>query len=588
MPMRVRVITTLTICFALFFPNTIYAANPKAGATCSKAGMTQTYKGKKFTCIKSGKKLFWDRGVTVRTTPSPAPSPTITSKFDEENIIVGDQCSSEYRGKTIINSKGAFICKHDEISAYRWYIAAPSKITETPTPTQTPVAVFDWTKTYSTDLGYFHNFNGACQYEENVSPQFKDLQIAYYNSRKCSGIYDIAKYELGKARPNSILKIERQLPVDQCKIAEPNNAMALRGFYSKWDSNRIAWTTNHKIPRSKMTIQLIPIFADDTARPLNSPEQDYGKYLNVLKNWVEYSSDAPSSVQIKVPEKYIKFNGSVGSYGIYHEKRDYSPEHKKFNKDLVAQVDPNIDFSGIDAAIIVVPAGTELSVFQQGTIGELNTNEGIVYVSTTEYPYTLTNLESVKFSNFLIPFWWIHELFHSGIGFPDHYGDGQSNINTDYGLGWWTLLTPWGGDLSAWEKWVLGFYTDSQINCLEKDSSNTVWLAPSSVRTSEKKLTIVPISEYKAIAIESIRPAGLYYKISKNSQGVLVYEIDLTKTNYDSGLTLVLPTNRNPNQPPTFLSQATLRPGESVVSNGQRITVLESGNFGDVVKVEKA
>ena len=152
-----------------------------------------------------------------------------------------------------------------------------------------------------------------------------------------------------------------------------------------------------------MTVQVIPIFADDTAAPLNSPEQDYGKYLNVLKDWVEYSSDTPSSVQIKIPDKYIKFSGSVSSYGIYHEKSFNSAEHKKFNSDLVAQVDPYINFSGVDAAIILVPAGTELSVFQQGTIGELKTNEGIVYVSTTEYPYTLKNLESVKFSNFLIP-----------------------------------------------------------------------------------------------------------------------------------------------------------------------------------------
>jgi len=30
-----------------------------------------------------------------------------------------------------------------------------------------------------------------------------------------------------------------------------------------------------------------------------------------------------------------------------------------------------------------------------------------------------------------------------------------------------------------------------------------------------------------------------------------------------------------------------LREGESVISNGFKITVVESGNFGDVVRVEK-
>ena len=53
------------------------------------------------------------------------------------------------------------------------------------------------------------------------------------------------------------------------------------------------------------------------------------------------------------------------------------------------------------------------------------------------------------------------------------------------------------------------------------------------------------------------------------------------------GLKLVLPTNRNPNLPPFFLSQAPIRQGESVTSNGYRITIIESGTWGDVVKVEK-
>ena len=91
-----------------------------------------------------------------------------------------------------------------------------------------------------------------------------------------------------------------------------------------------------------------------------------------------------------------------------------------------------------------------------------------------------------------------------------------------------------------------------------------------------------------AIIIESIRAAGLYYKIPKASQGVLVYEVDLEKVGHAQGLSLVLPTNRNPNIGAVPYGEATLRVGESVISNGQKITVLESGNFGDVVKVEKA
>jgi hypothetical protein len=54
------------------------AATAKAGATCSKLKATSIVKGKKFTCIKSGKKLVWDKGVTVKATVT-KPSPTSNS-----------------------------------------------------------------------------------------------------------------------------------------------------------------------------------------------------------------------------------------------------------------------------------------------------------------------------------------------------------------------------------------------------------------------------------------------------------------------------------------------------------------------------
>jgi len=58
------------------------ATPPKAGSICSKQGVTKTYQGKKFTCIKSGKKLVWDKCFPVKTgspTSSPLPQPSSTS-----------------------------------------------------------------------------------------------------------------------------------------------------------------------------------------------------------------------------------------------------------------------------------------------------------------------------------------------------------------------------------------------------------------------------------------------------------------------------------------------------------------------------
>ena len=43
-----------------------HAATAKAGSKCTKAGATSTVAGKKFTCIKSGDKLIWNKGVAIK------------------------------------------------------------------------------------------------------------------------------------------------------------------------------------------------------------------------------------------------------------------------------------------------------------------------------------------------------------------------------------------------------------------------------------------------------------------------------------------------------------------------------------------
>lgn len=67
--------TTLSlVLFTIFGISLSYSANPpKSGASCSKSGITQTYQGKKYTCVKSGKKLVWNKGeIVIRPTPSPS------------------------------------------------------------------------------------------------------------------------------------------------------------------------------------------------------------------------------------------------------------------------------------------------------------------------------------------------------------------------------------------------------------------------------------------------------------------------------------------------------------------------------------
>jgi len=68
--MNKKLIAFLSV-FTLFLSTPLIPANAvaKAGAKCTKAGITEVIKGKSYTCIKSGKKLVWNKGVTVSIPP---------------------------------------------------------------------------------------------------------------------------------------------------------------------------------------------------------------------------------------------------------------------------------------------------------------------------------------------------------------------------------------------------------------------------------------------------------------------------------------------------------------------------------------
>jgi hypothetical protein len=65
---------TVTLC--TYQANSATQAKP--GAKCTKVASTQLVNGQKFTCIKSGAKLIWDKGVAIATPSAPSPTPNAT------------------------------------------------------------------------------------------------------------------------------------------------------------------------------------------------------------------------------------------------------------------------------------------------------------------------------------------------------------------------------------------------------------------------------------------------------------------------------------------------------------------------------
>ena len=73
-----RVVVPVLLCLSLLVSAApIASASITPGTKCSKVGAKQTFKGKIYTCVKSGKSQVWNKGVTpIQVVPTRSPKPT--------------------------------------------------------------------------------------------------------------------------------------------------------------------------------------------------------------------------------------------------------------------------------------------------------------------------------------------------------------------------------------------------------------------------------------------------------------------------------------------------------------------------------
>jgi len=124
---RARVVLPVLIAVSIALTQTPSqsATPPKAGATCSKAGAKSIYQGKKYTCIKSGKKLVWNKGVAVaKTQPTPTPS---TTQSATKSPQAGQSCN-----QPLTRFGSNLICWQIQSPADLWQWTAYSPSLHTP------------------------------------------------------------------------------------------------------------------------------------------------------------------------------------------------------------------------------------------------------------------------------------------------------------------------------------------------------------------------------------------------------------------------------------------------------------------------
>jgi hypothetical protein len=113
--MRKRFLVLLTVTLTLGLLQPIATAAPKPGTACKKVGQTSTSAGIKYTCIKSGKKLVWNKGVATKKA-EPAPVPSAETKVESKNLLATDSRITPTSALTPIAS-----CKTGDMTPdYAW------------------------------------------------------------------------------------------------------------------------------------------------------------------------------------------------------------------------------------------------------------------------------------------------------------------------------------------------------------------------------------------------------------------------------------------------------------------------------------
>ena len=534
------------VFFSLILPATAAVA-PSIGKSCSPEWKVVTVKKQKLTCMKVGTKLIWVKGELKKPTSNASPSPT---PFPTQTPTVAPTPSTSP-------------------------IATPSTSPE-PTPTPTPIP----TPTPTLDEATFV-FDDICQPDPFIPTQWAGMEERV-NARgqECSWPYRIVKKILPSTKPTTLLN-EKVQSAEICKLRNH----PLKGASNAWQADHIDfWYKYMRYPSMNTVISLIPIYSKDAPDNGKDPAQDYKPYLDFLREWIDHASDGSAKVTIKSPSRYIEFPEKIADYNLSHVR----PQQVADN--FVAAIDkyitPKMDLTGVNIGLVVLPAGSKFSLMQEVGLGQIRIGNDFVRIGT-EPPFTLTdNLGNG--SNFIHPAWWVHEINHYTVGFDDNNSDSPD------GLYWWGTMSYGANEMLGWQKWITGFWEDQRINCVDTESGGTYWIAPSTYQTQMKKLIVVPASSSKVIVIESMRAGGLDYKMPKWMEGTLVYVIDNTATEQDTGSFVLKPAERKLLNPTwkgltrTFVnSDAALKLGESTTYLNWKITIVESGAFGDVVKVEK-
>ena len=386
-------------------------------------------------------------------------------------------------------------------------------------------------------------------------------------------------YTCGKSGKKLVWKISSQ-KIDTSKPFTPLVNLSNAALFSNLDKCKIIdgdpqttnMTAGFPIPDGRIDlvkgakIQIIGVDFPDKIGSTKSPKElNQNLTSSVEKFWTAQSTN-PVKFEWNWSADWVRMPGSINSYslgGSFFQGKFNPDAYFNFAKEIILKTDSNIDFTGVNFLFIVFPPGIrneEIGTFLVHTQGTYSTREGNIFnLIMAGGDYNTANT-------------YIHEFGHA-LGLTDIRDTLDVGNQKSDGMYYDVMNNYSFPELLVWHRYLLGFLDNSQIHCINSIEASTHWLVPVASASKQVKGVVIPLSTTEAIIVESRRAIGFDTALSSRSDlvGAVVYTLDSK-----------IPYRRTP----VKVAQV-LKNNDSVNVSGYKITVVESGDFGDVIKVER-
>jgi len=320
-------------------------------------------------------------------------------------------------------------------------------------------------------------------------------------------------------------------------------------------------------------VRTIVLFADFSDVPASqTPEEVFSLISTDAEKFFSDNSYGrmdwifePHFVWLRLSQQSSYYGQAIGTY----------KGHLEFIQEAVTLADPDVDFSGSDSVVVLVPPEARSIPYGPAFVA----NEGQGYSADGKtFANGITSGADLPGWGYL---WLNHESGHT-LGLPDLYAyqyDTSSYEDQHRYVGGFGLMGYIGGnapEFFAFERWQLGWLDDDQIVCVAEPGKS--YMLTAIEKEGGLKALMVPINEHQVLVVESRRPLGYDTQLVK--PGALVYTVDSNVASGE-GTLIVYP---NPAIDP-YRDQSPLGVGESVNFNGIDVRVSAADELADTIQI---